>query len=104
MLEHATHLESVAVWLCHDVLQIISATLVGTNTSRVVDLLEGMFGVDLSTRDDEDDHDEEEVEPIISEEEEHLPEVGTTTHATAQSADIAELAQPPVSSSTTTTK
>ena len=77
------NLESVALQLHHNAVQIISITLVRTNTAKIVDLLEGMFGVDLPARDDNDDN-EEEVESIISEEEDQLPEVGTTTHAAAQ--------------------
>ena len=59
--------------LHHDAIETISATLAGTNTAKIVDLLEGTFGVDLPTRDDEDD--DNEVESITSEEEEHLPKM-----------------------------
>ena len=105
MLEHATNLESMALRLCHDAMQTISATLVGTNTAKVTDQLEGMFSVDLPTRDDVDNKDDDEqAEPVTGEEEGHLTEVGTTTHAAAQSADIVKFTQPPDSSSTTTPK
>ena len=72
MFEHATYLESVALQLHHDVVQTISATLSGTNTTKIVYLLEGTFGVDLPARDDEDDDDDddndEDVESAIVEE------------------------------------
>ena len=61
--------------------KLISATLLGMDTAKTVDLLEGMFGVDLPTRDDEDDDKEEEVDSVTGEEEEHLPEMGTTTQS-----------------------
>ena len=98
MLEHAICLETVALRLHHDRIQTISATLVGTNTAKIVDLLEGTFGVDFP-KDDEDD--DEEVESVTSEEEEHLPQTGMTSHAAAQSADITKFSQPSESPSTT---
>ena len=58
MLEHATYLESMALRLHHDAIQTISTTLVGTNTAKIIDLLEDTFGVDLPTRDEEDDDEE----------------------------------------------
>ena len=61
MLEHATYLESMALRLYHDMVQTISAFLSGTNTTKVIDLLEGTFGVDLPTRDNKDNDNEEEV-------------------------------------------
>ena len=97
MLKHATYLEPVALRLCHDIVQTISATLVGTNTAKVIDLLEGTFGVNHPTRDDED-------KPVTGEEKEQLPKMGSTTHAAGQSADIVKFTQPPKSSSTTTSK
>ena len=54
--------------------------------------------------DEDEEEEEEEVELVIGEEAEQLPEMGTTTHAAAQSADVAEFANPPVGSSTTTPK
>ena len=57
-----------------------------------------MFGVDLPTKNDEDY--DGEVESVTSEEEEHLPEMGTISHMAAQSADIAKFIQPSDSSST----
>ena len=47
MLEHATYLETVALILHHDAVQTFSATLAETNTTKIFDLLEGIFGVDL---------------------------------------------------------
>ena len=92
MLEHVTYFETMALTLWLDTVQSISATPVGTNTAKVIDLLEGTFDVDLPTRDNDDNDKEEEVEPLTGEEEEHLPKVGTTTHVAAQSADIVNLA------------
>ena len=91
MLEHATYLETVALRLHHDAVCTISATLVGTNTAKIFNLLEGTFGVDFP-KDEEDDY--EEVEYVTSEEEEHLPQTGMTSHAAAQSVDIAKSSQP----------
>ena len=91
MLEHANFLESVALWLHHDMVQTIYNTLPGTNTAKAVNLLQGTFGINLPARDDEDDKnddDEEEVEPVIGREEEQHAEMGTTTHTAAQSADV----------------
>ena len=87
MLEHATYLETVALRLHHDAVQTISATLVGTNTTKLFDLLEGTFGVDLPK-------DDEEVESVSEEEEEHLPQTGMTSHAAAQSADTTKFSAP----------
>ena len=98
MLEHATYLKSVDLQLHHNMVLTISTTLVGTNTTKV---LEGMFGVILPARDEEE---EEEVEHVIGGEEEQLPEVGTITQAAAYSADVAVFSQPPASSSITTPK
>ena len=97
MLEHATYLDSVALRLCHNAVQTISATLAGTNTAKIIDLLEDTFGVNLP----KDDEDGNEVESITREEEEHLPQTGMTSHAAAQSADITEFSQPSESPSTT---
>ena len=100
MLEHATYLDTVALRLCHDAVHAISATLLGTNTAKIFNLLEGTFGVDFP-KDDEDD--DEEVESVTNKEEEHLPETGMTSHAATQSADIAKFSQllkvhlPPIS-------
>ena len=77
-----------------DAIQTIFATLAGTNTAKIVDLLEGMFGVDIPTICDK------EVESITNEEEKHLPEMGTTSNVAAQSADIAKFTQPFDGSST----
>ena len=98
MLEHAAFLETVALRLCHYAVQTISATLVGTNTAKIVNLLEGTFGVDLP-KNDKDDY--EEAESVTNEEEEHLPQTGATSHVAAQSVDIAKFSQPFESSSTT---
>ena len=95
MLEHATYLECIALRLHHNAIQTISATLAGATTAKIVDLPESIFGADLPTRNDE------ETEAVTSEEEEHLPKVGTISQAAAQSADIAKFAQPSNSSSTT---
>ena len=62
MLEHATYLETVALRLCHDVVQIFSATLEGINTTKIFDLLEGTLGVNLP----KDDEDDDEVESAQS--------------------------------------
>ena len=71
MTEHATYLKNVALRLHHDVVQTFSATLLGTNTAKILDLLEGTFGVDLLSKDEEDDV---EVESDSEEEEqEQLP-------------------------------
>ena len=102
MLEHATYLESMALRLCHNAVLTISTTLVRTNTAKIIDLLGSTFGVDLTTRNDEDD--DEEVESVTSEEEEHLPKMGSTSHVSAQSAQVAKFTQPPDSSSTTIPK
>ena len=48
------YLENVALRVCHDAVKTISATLVGTNTTEIFDLLEGTFGVDFP-KDEEDD-------------------------------------------------
>ena len=95
MLEHTTYLETVALRLCHDAVQTISTTLAGTNTAKIIDLLEGTFGVDFPQDDDE------KVESVTSEEEEHLPQTGMTSHAVVQSADIAKFSQPSASPSIT---
>ena len=55
MLEHATYLENVALRLNHNAVQTLSATLAGTNTANILDLLEGTFGVDLPSKNEEDD-------------------------------------------------
>ena len=91
MLEHATLLETVALRLCHDAVQTISTTLVGTNTAKIVDLLEGTFSVDFPEDDEDDD---EETESVTSEEEDHLPLTGMTSCAAAQSAGISKFSQP----------
>ena len=95
MLEHTTYLETVALRLCHNAVHTISATLAGTNTAKIFDILEGTFGVDFPKDDDE------EVESVTNRQEEHLPQTGTTSHAASQSADIAEFSQPSESPSTT---
>ena len=97
MLEHATYLKIVALRLQHDAVQTFSATLVRTNITKIIDLLEVTFGVDLS-KDDEDDI---EVESVSEEEEEHLPQTGMTSHAAAQSVDSAKYSTPAQSPSIT---
>ena len=71
----------------------MSGTLAGTNTTKIFDLLEGTFGVDFPKDDDE-------VESVSEEEEEDLPQTGTTSHAAAQLADIARFSLPSESPST----
>ena len=63
---------------------------------KILDLLEGSFGVDLP----KDDEDDVEVESVSEEEEEHLPQTGTTSHIAAQSADSAKFSTPAHSPST----
>ena len=75
-MEHATYLENVALRLCYNVVQTLSATLAGTNTAKILNLLEGTFGVDLPSKDEEDDV---EVESDSKEEEEELLQTGTTS-------------------------
>ena len=77
--------------------QTISATLVGTNTTNIFDLLKGTCDVDL-LKDDEDD---DEVESVSEEEGEHLPQTRVTSHAAAQSAHIAKFSIPAESPSVT---
>ena len=55
MLKHATYLETVALRLCHNGVCTISATLVGINTAKIFDLLEGIFGVDFPKGDEDND-------------------------------------------------
>ena len=69
----------------------------GTNTTKIFDLPEGTFGVDLP----KDDEDDDEVESVSEEEEEHLPQTGTTSHAAAQSDDITKFSIPAKSPSIT---
>ena len=54
-MEHATCLENVALRLCHNAVQTLSATLAGTNTAKILDLLKGTFGIELLSKDEEDD-------------------------------------------------
>ena len=75
MLEYASYLESVALRLCHNAEQTHSATLAGTNTAKILDLLECTFGVDLPSENEEDDVDVESASE--EEEEEKLPQIGT---------------------------
>ena len=96
MLEPSTYLETVALRLCNDAVWMISATLVGTNTTKIFDLLECTFDVDFPKDDENDD----EVESVSEEEEEHLPQTGMTSHTAAQSADIAKFSLPSESPST----
>ena len=98
MLEHATYLENVELRLDHDAVQTLSATLAGTNTAKILDLLEGTFGVVLPSKDEEDDVDMESVSE--EEEEEQLPQTGMTSHVAAQSADSVKFSTPSQSSST----
>ena len=83
MLEHATYLENVALTLCYDAVKTLSATLAGTNTAKILDLLIGTFCVDLPSKDEEND----EVESISEEmeEEKQLPQRGTTSHVATPS-------------------
>ena len=96
MLEHATYLETVTLRIYHDTAGTISATLAGTNMTKIYDLLEGTFGVDFP----KDDEDDDEVESVSEEEEEHLPQTGMTSHAVAQSAEFAKFSLPSESLST----
>ena len=59
MLEHVLRLWHDAVWT-------LSATLAWTNTTKILDLLEGTFGVDLP----KEEQDNVEVESVNEEEEE----------------------------------
>ena len=88
MLEHATYLENVALRLHHDAVQTLSATLAGTNITKILDLLEGTFGVDLP-KDKEDD-----VDMVSVSEEEQLPQTGMTSHVAAQSGDSVKFSTP----------
>ena len=98
MLEHAAYLENVALRLPHDVVQTLSTTLAGTNTAKILDLLKGIFGMDLLSKDEEDDV---EVESDSEEkEEEQLPQTGTTSQVAAETADIAKFSTPSPSLST----
>ena len=97
MLEHTTYLETVALQLHHDAVRTFPATLAGTNTTKLPDLLAGTFGVDLP----KDDEDNVEVESVSEEEEENLPQTGMTSHAAAQSADSAKFSTPAQNLSTT---
>ena len=88
MLEHTTYLETVDLRLQHDAVWTFSATLARTNTTKILDLLEGTFGVDLP-KDDEDDVDMECVS-----EEEQLHQTGMTSHIAAHSGDSAKFSTP----------
>ena len=98
MLEHATHLENVALRLHHDAVQTLSATVAGTNTAKILHLLKGTFGVDLPSKDEEDDVEVE--SDSEEEEEEQLPQVGTTSQVAAERADSAKFSTPSQSPST----
>ena len=89
----------MALRLCHDAARTLSATLTGTNTAKILDLLKGTFGVDLPSKDEEDDV---EVESVSEEEEEEqqLPQTGITSCVAAQSADSAKFSTPTQSPST----
>ena len=69
-------------------MQTLSATLAGTNTAKILDLLGSTSGVDLPSKDEEDDVEVESVSE--EEEEEHLPQTGLTSHVAAKSADSAK--------------
>ena len=92
MLEHATYLENVALRLHHNAVQTLGATLVGTNTAKICDLLEGTFGMDLLSKDEDNDFEVESASD--EEEEEQLPQTGTTSCIAAQSADSAKFSTP----------
>ena len=78
---HLSRILSIkTLWLCNTNHFCYS---LGTNTAKIVGLLEGTFVVDLPTRDHKD-HDKE-VESTTNEEEKHLPKAGTTSHVAAQS-------------------
>ena len=62
MLEHATYSENAALRLHHNAVWALSSMLTGTNTAKIIDLLEGTFGVDLPPKDEEKDVSEEEEE------------------------------------------
>ena len=72
----------MALRLCHDVVQTLSATVVGTNTAKICDLLKGNFGIDHPSQDEEDDVQVE--SDSEEEEEEQLPQAGTTSQVTAE--------------------
>ena len=55
MLEHASYLENVVLRPCHNAVQTLSATLVGTDTAKILDSLKETFGIDLPSKDEEDD-------------------------------------------------
>ena len=96
MLEHTNYLETVALRVHHDAVQTFSANLAGTNTTKILNILEGTFGLDLQ----KDDENDVEVESV-SEEKEHPPQTGMTSCAAAQSADSAKFSTPAQSPSTT---
>ena len=87
----------MALRLRHDLVQTLSATLAGTKTAKILDLLEGTFGVDILSKNEED---KVEVESASVEEEEQLPQTGTTSHIAAQSGDSAKFSKPSQSPST----
>ena len=96
MLEHTTYLENVALWLQHNAVWTLSATLDSTNTTKILDLLESTFGVDLP----KDEEDDVEVIYVSEEEEQQLPQTGTTSHVAAQSTGSAKFSTSAQSPST----
>ena len=82
----------MALRLHHGAVQTLSAILASTNTTKILDLLKGTFGVDLPSKDEEDNV---KVEPVSEEEEEEqLHQTGITSHVAAQSADSAKFSTP----------
>ena len=82
----------MALRLHHDVVQTLSTTVAGNKTAKILNLLEGTFGIDLPSKDEEDDV---EVESDSKEEEEkQLPQVGTTSLVAAETADSAKFSTP----------
>ena len=99
MLEHATYLENVALRLHYDEVQILSATLAGTNIAKILELLKGTFHVDLPSKDEEDNVEVESVSEE-EEEEEQLSQTGMTSHVAVQSANSAKFSTASQSPST----
>ena len=48
-------LENVVLRPCHNAVQNLSATLVATDTAKILDSLQVTFGMDLPSKDEEDD-------------------------------------------------
>ena len=59
----------MALRLHHNAVQTLSATLAGTNTAKILNLLKGIFGVDLPSKNEEDDVEVESVSEAEEEEE-----------------------------------